>query len=386
MIPVSRRAFVALSLGVALVTAAQPRIGCAAVDMTGDWYLGVDSGPPGPVHFSQTGSTLQVIAGASGNGTGTIDSTTGAFTLTIMTLTNFPQQCGVEFQGQVDPSGNTFTGTGGVVVTPSDCHSISCACSGSIPAEFRGSRSPCGNNNVDPGEQCDDGNLGRGGDCCALGCTVRPDGSDCSDGSFCNGQETTCQSGVCQVGTPPCPFHCNEATDTCVSGCPSAPLTCRTAAKSRLLAQHAGDGSKDRLAWRWTQGASTSQMEFADPASSTDYALCVFEGLSPALIGQAIVAASATSWRTTGTTGYRYKDAAATAAGITKVSLKGSTVNKSKVQVTGKGVGLPDLPLPLIAPVTVQLVNETTGLCWGALFSGQELIRNEPDQLKAKAP
>lgn len=180
-------------------------------------------------------------------------------------------------------------------------------------------------------------------------------------------------------------FSC-EATDTCVSGCPTTPSTCRTAAKSRLLAQHAGDGSKDRLARRWTQGASTSQMEFADPASSTDYALCIFEGLSPALIGHAIVPTSATSWRATGTTGYRYKDAAATAAGITKVSLKGSTVNKSKVQVTGKGVGLPDLPLPLIAPVTVQLVNETTGLCWGASFSGQELIRNEPDQLKAKAP
>ncbi len=61
-------------------------------------------------------------------------------------------------------------------------------------------------------------------------------------------------------------------------------------------------------------------------------------------------------------------------------------MNKSKVQVTGKGVGLPDLPLPVIAPVIVQLVNETSGLCWGALFSGQEVIRNEPDQLKAKAP
>ena len=338
------------------------------------------------MHFSQAGSALQVIAGATGSGTGTIDSTTGAFTLTIMTLMGFPQQCGAVFQAQVDSSGNTFTGAGGVVFTPSDCHSISCACSGSSPAEFRGSRSPCGNDNVDPGEQCDDGNLGRSGDCCTLGCTVRPDGSDCSDGLFCNGQETSCQSGACQVGTAPCPFYCNEATDTCMSGCPSTPLTCRMAARSRLLSQHAGDGGKDRLAWRWTQGASTSQMEFADPASTTDYALCIFEGLSPALIGQAIVPASAISWRTTGTTGYRYKDAAATAAGIAKLSLKGSTVNKSRVQLAGKGVGLPDLPLPLIAPVTVQLVNETSGLCWGASFSGQELIHNEPDQLKAKAP
>ena len=107
-----------------------------------------------------------------------------------------------------------------------------------------------------------------------------------------------------------------------------------------------GDGSKDRLAWSWTQGASTSQPEFADPTSGTDYALCIFAGASPQLIGQAVIPASGSAWRATGTTGYRYKDAGATAAGVTKVTLKGSAVNKSKVQVTGKGVGLPDLPLP----------------------------------------
>jgi hypothetical protein len=36
--------------------------------------------------------------------------------------------------------------------------------------------------------------------------------------------------------------------------------------------------------------------------------------------------------------------------------------------------------------VIVQLVNEASGLCWGALFSGQEVIKNEPGQLKAKSP
>jgi hypothetical protein len=99
---------------------------------------------------------------------------------------------------------------------------------------------------------------------------VRPDGSDCSDGLFCNGPETTCQSGVCQRGAPPCPYKCNEATDTCFAGCPFTPSTCRTAGKSQLLVKDDANDGKDRLVWKWTQGAATTQTEFADPRSATD--------------------------------------------------------------------------------------------------------------------
>lgn len=369
-----------VTLIVMLTTVAQPRAGSAAVDLNGDWYVSADPFSPATlVHVTQTGSALQV-----GVGTGTIDSATGAFMLTFQG--NPPQQCGALFQGQADPAGNTFIGSGSIFFTPPDCHSIFCACSGSTPAELRGSRSPCGNGVVDAGEECDDANLGRNGDCCALGCTLRPDGASCSDGFFCNGQETTCQGGVCQVGTPPCPFQCDETTDTCVGGCPTAPLSCRTAQRSRLVVKHENDPAKDALSWKWTQGASTSQAEFADPTSGTDYALCIFAGLPPTLIGQAVVPADASKWSIAGSTGFTYKDAAAAAAGITKVSLKGSTVNKSKLQVTGKGSALPDLPLPLAAPVTVQLVNETTEVCWGASYPASQLLKNETDQLKARNP
>jgi cysteine-rich repeat protein len=366
---------------ITLATVVQPRVGSAAVDLNGDWYSTADPFSPATlVHVTQTGSTLQVgLAGM-----GTIDSATGAFMLTFQGSP--PQQCGAQFQGQADPAGNTFLGTGSIFFTPPDCHSIFCACSGSTPAELRGSRSPCGNGVIDAGEECDDGNLGRAGDCCALGCTLRPDGASCSDGLFCNGQETTCQGGVCQLGAPPCPFQCDESTDTCVSGCPAVPLSCRTAQRSRLVVKHANDPGKDALSWKWTQGESTSQAEFADPTSGTDYALCVFSGLPPTLLGQAGVPADGTKWSITGSTGFKYKDAAGTAAGITKISLKGSTVNKSKMQVTGKGSALPDLPLPVTAPVTVQLVNLTTQLCWGASYPTSQLLKNEADQLKARIP
>jgi hypothetical protein len=133
-------------------------------------------------------------------------------------------------------------------------------------------------------------------------------------------------------------------------------------------------------------GESTSQAEFADPTNATDYALCIFSGHPPTLIGQGVVSADGSKWSIAGSTGFTYKDPAATAAGITKISLKGSTVNKSKLQVAGKGSALPDLPLPVTAPVTVQLVNETTEICWGASYAASELLKNQTDQLKAKSP
>jgi hypothetical protein len=37
-------------------------------------------------------------------------------------------------------------------------------------------------------------------------------------------------------------------------------------------------------------------------------------------------------------------------------------------------------------PVTVQLVNEITELCWGASYPASQLLKNETDQLKARSP
>ncbi len=45
----------------------------------------------------------------------------------------------------------------------------------------------------------------------------KPEGSSCSDGVFCNGEET-CQTGQCITGSPPCidPAHCSEERDKCI--------------------------------------------------------------------------------------------------------------------------------------------------------------------------
>jgi cysteine-rich repeat protein len=366
-----------VAIMVMLATVAQPRVAGAGINLTGNWYVTFnDFDSPTTWYFDQNGSSLEGTGG-----TGYIDSATGGFTMTFQAP---PAICAALTEGTADAAGNTFLGTATITFTPADCDN--CACSASTVLKIRGSRSPCGNGVVDAGEQCDDGNLGRNGDCCALGCTVRPDGASCSDDLFCNGQETTCLGGACQLGTPPCPFQCDETTDTCMRGCGSAPASCRTAQRSRLVVKNESDDGKDRLSWKWTLGESTSQAEFADPTNATDYALCIFSGHPPTLIGQGVVSADGSKWSIAGSTGFTYKDPAATAAGITKISLKGSTVNKSKLQVAGKGSALPDLPLPVTAPVTVQLVNETTEICWGASYAASELLKNQTDQLKAKSP
>ncbi len=66
------------------------------------------------------------------------------------------------------------------------------------------------------GQECDEDN----DQCVATGCET--DG-DCDDGLFCNGEET-CVDGACVAGTDPCAGQeCDEDTDECVGagGCQS---------------------------------------------------------------------------------------------------------------------------------------------------------------------
>jgi hypothetical protein len=68
------------------------------------------------------------------------------------------------------------------------------------------------------------------------------------------------------------------------------------------------------------------------------------------------------------------------------VVLNGSSKNKSKAAVTGSGTALPALSLPISGPMTVQLVNGDSGLCWGTDYSAAEIQQIGAEELKAKAP
>jgi cysteine-rich repeat protein len=80
----------------------------------------------------------------------------------------------------------------------------------------------CGNGNVDPGEQCDDGNR-EDGDCCSSSCQFEPTGQACDDGLFCT-VGSVCNQGTCGGGAPRdcddgnvCTAdRCDESTAQCV--------------------------------------------------------------------------------------------------------------------------------------------------------------------------
>ncbi len=146
---------------------------------------------------------------------------------------------------------------------------------------------------------------------------------------------------------------------------------CRSAGRTRLVIRNSPDDAKDKLVWKWRKGAATTLADLGAPTGATAYALCIYAGTSSVAIAAADIAPSATLWRPTNTTGFRYKDGAGSSAGIRKVILKAGGAGKARAVVRGKGANLPDPPAgPLPLPVTAQLVNSTTDVCFEAVYAG----------------
>jgi hypothetical protein len=216
----------------------------------------------------------------------------------------------------------------------------------------------------------------------------QPDGTSCTDGLFCNGAET-CQAGACTDQADPCGFAalCSEGTDMCLSSvCPSAPQTCRAAAKTQLMVKNKADNTKDKLIWKWIKGAATTQAEFADPTMTAEYALCIYAGTADTLVASLHIPPSNTKWTPIGSKGYKYLDSTLAADGTQKVIVKGGVAGKSKALVKGRGINLPD-PLdmgPIGTPVTAQLLNYQSGVCWEGNFTTAKKDTNA--LFKAKNP
>jgi hypothetical protein len=215
-----------------------------------------------------------------------------------------------------------------------------------------------------------------------------PDGTACPDALYCNGEET-CLSGVCSDSDNPCLSGCDEGLNACLATCPPAPLSgCRTAAKSLLLLKDKSPDAKDKFLWKWINGQTTSIVDFGQPQTLTDYALCLYAG--GASISDVVVQSDPQRWRLLSGKGYSYFDVSAGQDGMQKILLKGSASNRSKVFWKGRGVGLPDLTpgtLPLASgdfPVTVQMLNTATNVCWESVFAESDVKRNRADQLKLK--
>jgi len=259
----------------------------------------------------------------------------------------------------------------------------------------------CGDGSVDQGEACDDGNASDGDGCSAscqieacYACTGQP--SSCQPqamGTACTSADP-CVVGQCDgggscaaAGAVDCDDGSPCTTDTCEApqGCVHAPAvrSCRGAGISKLLAVD-GAGNGDKLVWKWSRGQSTSQTELADPTASTAYDLCVFAGTAASVVGEASVAAGAPNWSPVGSRGYRYRDAAGTQDGVRALLLKGSDRDHTTIVLKSKGTSLLQPPLPL--PITVQLTNADTALCWSTTFAAADPNRTGRLRAWATAP
>jgi len=84
----------------------------------------------------------------------------------------------------------------------------------------------CGNDEVEAGEDCDDGNTADG-DCCSSTCVFEPAGSGCDDGDACTTSDACDGAGVCSQSTA---LDCDDqlfcnGVETCDSGSGCQPGT-----------------------------------------------------------------------------------------------------------------------------------------------------------------
>lgn len=215
----------------------------------------------------------------------------------------------------------------------------------------------------------------------------------CGDGSL--GIDEQCDDG-CAAMTP---GVCEPADDG--DGCSSACLLelcgalptagCRSATPfggGQLQIKDQSEARKDQLKWKWS-GQATTIAEYGNPVTTASYVICIYDSsINPQpLLSRAApfdgICNGKPCW-TAKPTSDQYGDKFLTPDGIKKVLLKEGLVDgKPKVQVQGSGIFIQPPALPLTLPVTVQVKNTQTGVCWDAVYSTAS--KNDAAQFKAKS-
>jgi len=251
----------------------------------------------------------------------------------------------------------------------------------------------CGDGDLDPNEQCDDGNL-TDGDCCSSTCQAEPAAQSCSDDDVCNGVEECDGAGSCQAVIPALDCAdgdpCTQDSCDALTGCANAAgpdLSCDELAGKASLDL---DATKGKASFAWQKGAVAFEA-LGTPTADTDYALCVYDGADAALLRLDVPAGGTCDakpcWKATGKpgreSGFVYKDKAGASDGVRSLALK-SHESKAKLALAAKGenVPAPALGSGALLPVRAQLVH-SEGACWGASFGELDVQQNDGERLKA---
>lgn len=179
-------------------------------------------------------------------------------------------------------------------------------------------------------------------------------------------------------------------TSTPPLACPLLPRTpCRDAAstKSKIsVSLRTGDPSKNKLTWAW-KGQSTTLAELASPTSTTDYRVCIYDAANTLLFNLPLAAGGTCDdkpcWKP-GRLGFSYKNKATNADGVGAFAIKSGSDGKASAKVKAKGASL-DMPtIPLLAPVTAQIINSTNTVCWTATFNTATTDAMDTEKWKSK--
>jgi hypothetical protein len=415
----------------------------AAIDASGPWVATITTSQP-PLSFSctlvmtQAGSALSATSSCldiplSLQLTGTIDSTTGAFTLSGPE----PTFCGntTTLSGTVAMDGRTFTA---VAECPMGITSL-------YPVSVAGSR--CGNGVLDLGEACDTGNQSFDS-CCSATCdSLAPEGTSCGftfecEAQQCDGSGTcqfvtfegpcddfndcttndTCTDGFCQGQSVADGTSCDDFSqcttgDACTDGfCSGQPVDCGPCqecdffdgscvaqqpepfcssvppGRSTLRVRDDPTDKKDVVSWRLAPDAGISIGDFGDPRSFTSYQLCVFDnvfGSNPFLFGDLLAGVKVPAGGTCGSkpcwtpkrNGYSYTDKSGASDGVRSLDLEAGDSKSAALSIFAKGPSVGIAPLPAELPVVVQL-QSSDGFCWQADFADARL--NGPLELQAR--
>lgn len=365
------RSLAARMILAAFLTAVPASPVLADVDLTGDYR--VDETAFGladacTANIVQTGTSLNLTASCIGgnylSANGTIDATSGDFTLSGTCDVSAPPPGPAEallVSGSGSLDSLTFAMDG-------NC--------GNMPVAFFGTK--CGNGNLDANEGCEDGNRDDG-DCCSSSCaaetgnvcnaatpactvalcdssgTCVPDAADEPAGTPCDLDADLCTEDLCD-GAGTCETTGQAVTcDICEScdsqtGCIATPSEiaphglpgqCTPAYKDTAkLLNHLDNDDRDRLVWKWNKGFAVPAADFGNPVLSTGYTLCLFAGTTG---GYAVVGGleipPGSGWKSA-PGGFRFKGDLA-GGGKAKIDLRGSAVDlKSKIKVTVKGPAL----------------------------------------------
>jgi hypothetical protein len=142
-------------------------------------------------------------------------------------------------------------------------------------------------------------------------------------------------------------------------------------------------GKTPSLQWSWKKGTAASA-DFGDPTASGSYALCLYDG-TDALVGTAQIeggglCAGKPCWKTTGTSGWQYRNKRGTVFGIDQAKLK-TGAGKASLALKGKHANLPVVTLPMALPVRAQL-QTSAGSCFDATYPATS--RNDATDFAAK--